>query len=130
MRKRGRRQPRSLPKKWAAPPRRDRDEAKHSLSFFFGNVTRLGPTFRKFIEEENVWDVLGVAEAHVEAENVPEEKNCFKRLGLNSWWSPAQPTGKGGNSGGTFCLANPSLPLARLDLDECAENGLPEAALD
>ena len=89
---------------------RDCSEVKPSkhLRCFFGNITTYGPTFKEFFaENRNSHDVWAVAEHHVPQHDIREFDKFVSSTGSKLISTSAEPTGRGGYSGGTAIITDP-----------------------
>ena len=98
------------------------DEQGYHL--YFHNITYMGPKFHNFVPESSCWG-MAVAEHHLLASELPVHAAKLKAKGWRSWWSPAQPTGRGGTSAGTAVLLKSNVQAERLDFTAMDSAGLP-----
>ena len=81
--------------------------SKH-LRCFFGNITTYGPTFKEFFaDNKNSHDVWAVAEHHVPQHDIREFDKFVSSTGSKLICTSADPTGRGGYSGGTAIITDP-----------------------
>ena len=59
------------------------------------------------------YDLMGVAEHHLDLESAAEEAGRLRVEGYRSIWTPANATGRGGTSGGTMAMIKPHWKFSR-----------------
>ena len=59
------------------------------------------------------YDIMGVAEHHLDLASAAEEAGRLRVEGYRSIWTPANPTGRGGTSGGTMAMIKPHWKFSR-----------------
>ena len=73
-----------------------------ALEGLFGNISTFGPQYLDYVKalQPDGPQVLLVNETHVPLEGVGKAEASMKKLGFNSYWTPAEPTDAGGSAGG------------------------------
>ena len=59
------------------------------------------------------YDIMGVAEHHLDLASAAEEAGRLRVEGYRSIWTPANRTGRGGTSGGTMAMIKPHWKFSR-----------------
>ena len=80
----------------------------------FQNVKSLGQKARAWLLSDQMdYDIRRVAEHHLDVANAAEEAGRLRVEGYRSIWTPAEPTGRGGTSGGTMAMIKPHWKFSR-----------------
>ena len=81
--------------------------AERHVSFFIAKVTCAADVFWKFVEgQREEYQFFGVGEHHLDSTRTVDALRKATQIGLQSFWTPANPTGRGGTSGGTAVLCD------------------------
>ena len=80
----------------------------------FQNVTSFGHKARTWLLSDQMdYDIMGVAEHHLDLASAAEEAGRLRVEGYRSIWTPANFTGRGGTSGGTMAMIKPHWKFSR-----------------
>ena len=86
------------------------------MSFFIANVTFAADVFWKFVEgQREEYQFFGVGEHHLDSTRTVDALRKATQIGLQSFWTPTKPTGRGGTSGGTAVLCDARKIVTTLD---------------
>ena len=81
------------------------------LSFYFANYTEWGPKAEEYLDRQTMRDFhlhLGV-ETHLAGTSLRAARRARKKRGYRTYTCPADETGRGGNSGGTWVMVQKHL---------------------
>ena len=87
-----------------------------ALEGLFGNISTFGPQYIDYVKAilDDGPQVLMVNETHVPQSAVGKAEASMKKMGFNSYWTPAEATDAGGSAGGTMVAAKDWLPSSHL----------------
>ena len=86
----------------------------HQVTGLVANVTMWGDPVLDYIQAHgSKYDFIGALETHKDSP-VLDQVNKLSRLGFNSFWAMARPTGRGGNSGGAIAATAKTIQATHL----------------
>ena len=94
--------------------RRRENRVPDTRKILFQNVTSFGHKARTcLLSDQMDYDIMGVAEHHLDLASAAEEAGRLRVEGYRSIWTPANFTGRGGTSGGTMAMIKPHWKFSR-----------------